>query len=151
MRKLATEDEKAYEVLETMKGADLEYKEYEPLYECAKAIADKQRKKGVPVGIGSPMFDGVENVIASMIFGVPAVKGIEFGSGFEGSKHKGSENNDPFVYDGDTIKTETNNHGGILGGITSGMPIIFPLSQALYFREFQDLLCFAFEIWRLSV
>ena len=81
--------------------------------------------KGVPVGIGSPMFDGVENVIASMIFGVPAVKGIEFGSGFEGSKHKGSENNDPFVYDGDTIKTETNNHGGILGGITSGMPIIF--------------------------
>ena len=53
------------------------------------------------------------------------VKGIEFGSGFEGSKHKGSENNDPFVYDGDTIKTETNNHGGILGGITSGMPIIF--------------------------
>lgn len=80
---------------------------------------------GVPVGIGSPMFGGVENIISSIVFGVPAVKGIEFGSGFDGSKHKGSENNDSFVYENDTVKTATNNHGGILGGITSGMPIIF--------------------------
>lgn len=80
---------------------------------------------GVPVGIGSPMFGGVENIISSIVFGVPAVKGIEFGSGFDGSKHKGSENNDPFIYENDTVKTATNNHGGILGGITSGMPIIF--------------------------
>lgn len=80
---------------------------------------------GVPVGLGSPMFGGVENVISSIVFGVPAVKGIEFGSGFEGSKHRGSENNDPFIYNGENVATSTNNHGGILGGITSGMPIIF--------------------------
>ena len=80
---------------------------------------------GMPVGVGSPMFYGIENVISSIIFGIPAVKGIEFGSGFDGSAMRGSENNDEFYYDGDTVKTKTNNHGGILGGISSGMPIIF--------------------------
>lgn len=80
---------------------------------------------GMPVGVGSPMFYGIENVLSSVIFGVPAVKGIEFGSGFEGSALRGSENNDEFYYDGDTVKTRTNNHGGILGGISSGMPVIF--------------------------
>lgn len=80
---------------------------------------------GFPAGAGSPMFDGIENVISSVVFGVPAVKGIEFGSGFAGSAMRGSENNDEFYYDGDTVRTRTNNHGGILGGISSGMPIIF--------------------------
>ena len=80
---------------------------------------------GVPAGAGSPMFYGVENVISSVVFGIPAVKGIEFGSGFEGSRLKGSQNNDEFYYDGDVVKTRTNRHGGILGGISSGMPIIF--------------------------
>ncbi len=80
---------------------------------------------GVPVGVGSPMFYGIENVISSIIFGIPAVKGIEFGAGFDASKMRGSENNDEFYYDGDTVKTRTNHHGGILGGISSGMPIIF--------------------------
>lgn len=80
---------------------------------------------GVPVGVGSPMFYGIENVISSIIFGIPAVKGIEFGAGFEASTLRGSQNNDEFYYDGNTVKTRTNNHGGILGGISSGMPIIF--------------------------
>lgn len=81
--------------------------------------------KGMPAGAGSPIFYGIENVIASIIFGIPAVKGIEFGSGFAGSALKGSQNNDEFYYEDDTVKTRTNNHGGILGGISSGMPIIF--------------------------
>lgn len=80
---------------------------------------------GLPVGLGDPMFDGMENRIASAIFGIPAVKGIEFGNGFDCAGLKGSENNDGFTTDGKTLRTLTNNHGGILGGITSGMPLIF--------------------------
>ena len=72
------------------------------------------------------MFGGVENKIASCVFGIPAVKGVEFGAGFETARMRGSENNDEFYYDEDGgIRTRTNNHGGILGGITTGMPIVF--------------------------
>ncbi len=84
---------------------------------------------GMPAGVGSPMFDGVENVISSVVFGVPAVKGIEFGSGFEGSALRGSENNDAFTYSDGQVRTVTNRHGGILGGITSGMPVIFRVAM----------------------
>lgn len=80
---------------------------------------------GFPAGIGSPMMDGLENTIARLVFAVPAVKGIEFGNGFECAQLFGSDNNDEFVIDNGEIKTATNNHGGILGGISSGMPIIF--------------------------
>lgn len=80
---------------------------------------------GVPAGIGSPIFDGIENRIASILFGIPAVKGIEFGAGFAAADLRGSENNDPFVIDGGAVRTRTNLHGGILGGISSGMPILF--------------------------
>ena len=80
---------------------------------------------GLPAGLGDPMFDGMENKIASLAFGVPAVKGIEFGAGFAAAEMRGSEHNDPFVVSDGKIVTSTNNHGGILGGITSGMPLIF--------------------------
>ena len=80
---------------------------------------------GMPAGIGDPIFDGIENRISAAVFGIPAVKGIEFGSGFEGSKLRGSRNNDSFISENGKIKTKTNNHGGILGGISSGMPIVF--------------------------
>ena len=80
---------------------------------------------GLPAGLGEHMFDGVENRISSIVFGIPAVKGIEFGNGFECAHIKGSQNNDAFRTDGKTIYTDTNNAGGILGGMTSGMPLIF--------------------------
>ena len=79
---------------------------------------------GLPAGIGSPMFEGLENIISSLVFGVPAVKGIEFGAGFGVNNLFGSQNNDEFYTDTNgNIKTYTNNHGGILGGISSGMPV----------------------------
>ena len=80
---------------------------------------------GIEAGIGDPMFDGVEGVIAKAVFGVPAIKGIEFGKGFELAKMRGSQSNDPFRYKDGKVVTETNNMGGILGGITNGMPVIF--------------------------
>ena len=79
----------------------------------------------VPAGLGSPIFDGIENKISSLIFAIPAVKGIEFGAGFAVATMLGSQNNDLFKLENEKILTETNNHGGILGGISSGMPIIF--------------------------
>jgi len=80
---------------------------------------------GLPAGLGDPMFDGMENRIARIIFAIPAVKGIEFGAGFASAALLGSENNDGFYMDGKNIRTRTNNAGGILGGITSGMPLVF--------------------------
>ena len=80
---------------------------------------------GLPVGWGDPMFGGMENRIAQMVFGIPAIRGIEFGLGFEAAKLRGSAHNDPWVMEGDTVKTKTNRHGGIIGGITTGMPLIF--------------------------
>lgn len=80
---------------------------------------------GVPASLGEPPFGGVENRIASIVFGIPAVKGVEFGAGFDVAEMRGSGNNDAFIIEKGRIKTETNNHGGALGGISSGMPIIF--------------------------
>lgn len=81
---------------------------------------------GLPIGLGEHIFDGVENRIAAIIFGIPAIKGIEFGNGFETARLFGSENNDPFEISQDgKIRTSTNNCGGILGGMTNGMPLVF--------------------------
>lgn len=83
---------------------------------------------GLPVGLGNPMFDGMENRISKAVFGIPAVKGIEFGAGFEASGMFGSENNDSFCIRNGEVRTCTNNAGGILGGITNGMPIDFKVA-----------------------
>jgi len=80
---------------------------------------------GLPPGLGDPMFDGMENRLAAILFGIPAVKGVEFGNGFSAAGLRGSENNDAYIVRAGAVKTRTNNHGGILGGITSGMPLIF--------------------------
>ena len=80
---------------------------------------------GLPVGLGEPMFDGMEGKIAQIVFGVPAIKGVEFGSGFACATMNGSQNNDPFTVSNGAVQTKTNHAGGILGGITNGMPIIF--------------------------
>jgi len=79
----------------------------------------------LPAGIGEPGFDSLESKISQICFGVPGVKGIEFGKGFALGEMKGSLSNDPFFYDGETVKTRTNNMGGILGGIANGMPLSF--------------------------
>lgn len=80
---------------------------------------------GLPAGLGGPLFDGMEGRIASIVFGIPAVKGIEFGAGFASARLRGSENNDPFTVENGTVKTVSNRCGGILGGITDGMPLTF--------------------------
>ncbi len=80
---------------------------------------------GLAAGLGGPMFDGLEGRLSAAVFAVPGVKGIEFGSGFSAAAAYGSQNNDAFVLKGSAVGTLTNNHGGILGGITSGMPLIF--------------------------
>ena len=74
------------------------------------------------------MFGGMENRIAQIVYGIPAVKGLEFGSGFAGSYLRGSENNDNFIIENGTIKTDKNCAGGILGGITNGMPLVFQVA-----------------------
>lgn len=79
---------------------------------------------GMPAGIGSPMFDGLENGLASLIFGIPAVKGLEFGDGFSAADLLGSQNNDPFCIRDGKVSAETNHAGGILGGISNGLPIL---------------------------
>lgn len=106
----------------------------ERMIELAKKVRDEgdsvggvleSAVTGIPAGVGEPWFDTVEGLIAHAVFSVPAVKGIEFGLGFDFGGARGSEVNDPFVIRNGKILTDTNNNGGINGGITNGMPIVF--------------------------
>ena len=103
--------------MDTIEAARAEGDSVGGVVECAVS--------GVPAGVGEPMFDGLENRIAGAIFGIPGVKGLEFGSGFAGADLRGSQNNDPFYVEDGAVRTRTNNAGGILGGISTGMPIVF--------------------------
>ena len=94
----------------------------------------------IPAGLGEPIFGSLESDISRAIFSIPAVKGVEFGSGFAGSEKFGSENNDPYVIKNGKILTKTNNSGGILGGISNGMPIVFRVAfkPASSIAKYQD-------------
>ena len=112
-------------------GVQGAWEELEQVILAAKADGDSVggviecTAAGLPVGWGDPMFGGMENRIAQVVFGIPAVKGIEFGAGFAAANLRGSENNDAYTMEKGQVKTLTNNHGGILGGITTGMPLVF--------------------------
>ena len=80
---------------------------------------------GMPAGIGEPFFDSVESLLSHAIFAIPGIKGIEFGAGFGLANMRGSEANDPFRVEDGRVVTTTNNAGGINGGLTNGMPVIF--------------------------
>ncbi len=80
---------------------------------------------GLPAGVGDPMFQGLESQLAAALFAIPAVKGVEFGSGFLAAELRGSQNNDPFVMENGVVTTTSNHAGGILGGISNGMPLLF--------------------------
>ena len=111
-----------------------------PDIDCAKKMEEAivaARKEGdslggiieiiasnVPVGVGEPLFDSLDADIAKTLFTIPAVKGVEFGAGFKAAELKGSENNDAFQLLSGKVITSTNNHGGVFGGISSGMPIV---------------------------
>lgn len=83
---------------------------------------------GLPIGLGAHMFDGVENRISAAAFGIPGVKGIEFGSGFAGCEGYGSQQNDPYIMENGAVRTAKNDAGGVLGGSTTGMPLVFRLA-----------------------
>lgn len=123
---LCSTEDKPFPVVDDQRG-----KEMQDLIARVKAQGDSVggiiecAVLGLPAGLGNPIFDGMENRISSIIFGIPAVKGIEFGAGFDAAKMQGSQNNDVFCVVDGAIKTKTNNCGGILGGITTGMPLVF--------------------------
>ncbi len=109
--------EKAEEMCKAISLAGQEGDSVGGVIECAAL--------GLPAGLGGPLFGGLEGRISRLVFAVPAVKGVEFGAGFASAGLRGSENNDAFCCDGERVVTRTNRHGGILGGISTGMPLLF--------------------------
>ena len=122
--------ERTFPVLDPEKGAAMEA-------EIRNAAADGDSVGGLiecaaiglPAGLGDPMFDGVESRMASVIFGIPGVKGVSFGSGSGCVQMRGSEHNDPFIIKDGKVRTASNRSGGILGGITNGMPLVMQVAM----------------------
>ena len=79
---------------------------------------------GLPAGVGGPLFEGLESALSAALFAIPAVKGVAFGSGFEAAALRGSRHNDPYILKGGQVRTATNHAGGLLGGMTTGMPLL---------------------------
>ena len=136
-RRVAVIDERAGErMVEAVMAARAEKDTVGGVIECVAT--------GLPAGVGSPMFDGMENVLARALFGIPSVKGVEFGRGFAAARLRGTQNNDPYeVRDGACVPT-TNNAGGILGGITTGAPLLVrcalkPISSVMVEQDSVDL------------
>ncbi len=123
---LALAGSRAFPVLDEAAGEAMQA-------EIAAAAAEKDSVGGVvecaivglPVGLGEPLYGGVENRLSSAIFGLGAVRGIEFGDGFAAATMRGAQHNDPYCIENGRVRTKTNRHGGVLGGITSGMPVVF--------------------------
>ena len=109
---------------------------------------------GLPAGWGDPMFGGMESRIASIVYGIPAVKGVDFGLGFTSSYLRGSQNNDAFdIVDGNVV-TKTNHAGGILGGITNGMPLVFTAAikpTASIYKTQQSISLSKMEVCELNI
>lgn len=126
---LATVKTKAFPVLDDAAGASMQ-----TVIAAAKQSGDSVGGSircivtGLPAGLGAHMFDGVENRIAAAAFGIPGVKGIEFGSGFAGCEGFGSRQNDPYTMENGAVRTTKNDAGGVLGGSTTGMPLVFRLA-----------------------
>jgi chorismate synthase len=120
-RKFSVVDEnKGVKMITAISNAKQEQNSVGGVIECAIL--------NLPEGLGSPFFDSVESLLAHLLFSIPGVKGVEFGTGFEMSQMLGSEANDEFYIEEDKIKTFTNHNGGILGGITNGMPLVFKVA-----------------------
>ena len=111
------DDEKGKEMVENIENAA---KEKDSVGGVLETVVT-----GLPAGVGEPWFDSVESVISHALFSIPAIKGVEFGAGFKSADMPGSQMNDVFFYEDGTVQTITNNNGGINGGITNGMPVIF--------------------------
>jgi chorismate synthase len=133
----------------TMSLEDIKKNTYESVVRCPDLNVSKEMEKiildakkegdsvggiieciafNLPVGVGEPIFDSLDANIAKMLFDIPAIKGVEFGLGFEVSKLRGSENNDSYAIEDGEIETLTNNAGGVLGGLSSGMPLIIKVA-----------------------
>ena len=117
---------KLFAVLDDSKGEEMQKKiEATALQQDSVGGVLETVVTGIPAGVGEPWFDSVESVLSHALFSIPGIKGVEFGCGFNCAYMTGSQMNDSFFVEEGTIKTKSNNNGGINGGITNGMPIIF--------------------------